>query len=293
MNINVFRYLKKTSFFLKHNRDFTFGFIILASLMIQAFIVSLFAPFDPRRWNTVPRTQPPSIKYPLGTTALGQDVFWLLTYALKNSFIISIVASAVGLIIGVMFGLLAGYSGGMIDKIILLFADTLIVTPKLPILILLASIIKKQLNMFNLGLIIAALTWGMPIRNVRSMILSLREREFSYTAQFSGSNTLSIVVFEYLPHVLPWVLSSFIGRILMAIGYEITLAVVGLSSTAEATLGTIIYWAMNYQALVRGLWWWIFAPILASVLLFISLYIVFTSITENLDPRKKIQRIQR
>jgi peptide/nickel transport system permease protein len=122
------------------------------------------------------------------------------------------------------------------------------------------------------------------------MILSLREREFIYTAYFSNMSTLKIVSREYLPHVLPWILASFIGRILGAIGLESTLAIFGLVSMTEITIGTMIFWSLHYQSLIRGVWWWISAPVMTVALLFISLYLVSTSVSEYLDPRSRIKR---
>jgi len=289
MNLKVF--IKHVWAFTRYRLGTTIGSGILLTIIILGFIVSLFAPYDPRRWNQVPRDCPPSFEHPLGTTSLGQDVFWFLTHAIRNSIILGVIGSAVGLLIGATLGLIAGYKGGTIDKVILLFADTFIILPGLPLLILLSSLVKSQLNVFTLGLIIAFLTWGPPVRNVRSIVLSLREREFTYTAIFSGLSIFKIIFSEYLPHIMPWILASFISRILMAIGMEVTLAIFGLSSLTEATLGTMIYWALQYQALLRGIWWWISTPVITIVILFLSLYLVSMGITEYLNPRARLRRI--
>jgi len=277
--------------YLKKDKQFLLGIIIFSVIFFLGFVLSLFAPFDPRRWNSVPKDMPPSLKYPLGTSSVGQDLFWYLTLAYRNSIILGFTASAVGLLIGGFLGLIAGYKGGIIEKIILFFSDTLIVLPGFPLLILIGSLIKKQLSIPLLGLIIASITWGMPVRNVRSMVLRLRETEFTYTAKFSGMSTLRIITLEYIPHISAWVLASLIGRTFMAIGMEITLAIVGLSTLSEATLGTMIYWALKYSALPRGIWWWLLDPIIASILLFVSLYLISKGINEYLDPRHKLERI--
>lgn len=279
--------VKKFGRLLRRNLSLGIGFLILASLIIFGFVVSHFAPYDPRRWGTVPKNLPPSSAYPFGTTSVGQDVFWLLSYAIKNSVILGAVASLVGLLIGLPLGLIAGYKGGLVDKVILFFADTFIILPGLPILIFAASIIKSQLDMVSLGLLIASITWGMPVRNVRSMVLSLREREFTYTALFSGNRTLKIIFYEYMPHVLPWVFASFMGRTLASMGMEVTLAIFGLSTLQEATFGTMIYWANRYQAMVRRIWWWIGSPVIFLIILFLSLYLFSVGINEQLNPRAR------
>ena len=52
------------------------------------------APDDPLAWYTAPRNQPPSWTHLLGTTSLGQDIFWLLALALRNSLILGVIVSA-------------------------------------------------------------------------------------------------------------------------------------------------------------------------------------------------------
>ncbi|RLF05025.1 MAG: ABC transporter permease [Thermoprotei archaeon] len=278
--------------FLKANKGFSVGLMILTIFIFFGFVLPVFSPYDPRNWGMVPPDKPPSLSHPLGTTTTGQDLFWLATYAIRNSMIIGVIGSAGGLAIGIILGLIAGYKGGITDRLIVLFADTFIVIPVLPLLILIGSLVKAQLNMPLLGLIIALITWGMPVRNIRSMVLSLREREFTYTALFSGSSTMRLIYAEYLPHVAYWILASFIHRVLIAIGLEVTLAIFGLSTLREATLGSMIYWAMQYQAILRGIWWWIATPVFIIILLFISLYLVSIGIAEYLNPRVRIQRLQ-
>ncbi len=277
--------------FLRHNKTFSLGLAMFMAFIILGFVYSSLAPFDPRRWNVVPRNQPPSLRYPLGTTILGQDVFWLLTWSLKNSMIIGMIGSGVGLLIGMVLGLVAGYKGGLVDRVIITLSDTFLVIPNIMIIILLASLIREQLSVPLLGLIIAFLTWSMPVRNVRSMVLSLREREFTYIAIFSGMRTIEVLFKEYMPHIFPWVSSAFINRMIGAMGTEITLAIFGLTTMDEATLGTMLYWALRYQALITGALWWILTPIVASSLLFISLYLVSMGLSEYLNPRARISRI--
>jgi peptide/nickel transport system permease protein len=76
-----------------------------------------------------------------------------------------------------------------------------------------------------------------------------------------------------------------------AIGLEITLAIIGLTNLEIPTLGTMIYWALNYQAILLGYWWWMLTPVVISVFLFIALYWTSVSISEYLDPRSRIQRV--
>jgi peptide/nickel transport system permease protein len=76
-----------------------------------------------------------------------------------------------------------------------------------------------------------------------------------------------------------------------AIGMEITLAILGLVNMDIPTLGTMLQWAIGYQAILLEFWWWILTPVVLSVLLFVALYWLSVSISEYLDPRTRIQRV--
>jgi len=276
---------------LKRDKKFLFGFVVICILAFLA-ILSFFSPYNPRSWNVVPKDRPPSLKYLLGTNSMGQDIFWNTTYALRNSFILGLTTAFVANIIGTIVGLIAGYKGGALDKVLMSINDSFIVLPSLPILIFLSFSLRDKMNMFTMGLIISMFSWPWAGKQVRAQVLSLRERDFTHTAVFSGMNMWRVVFKEHLPFVIPWVIANFINTILSALGMEISLSVLGLSSLEIPTIGTTIYWAMQYQAIFRGIWWWILTPIILSVLLFVALYMLSVSISEFLDPRTRLQRIK-
>ena len=76
-----------------------------------------------------------------------------------------------------------------------------------------------------------------------------------------------------------------------AIGMEVTLAILGLTNIEVPTIGTMIHWAVNYQSMLLGYWWWILTPVVISIFLFVALYLLSSSLSEYLDPRTRIQRI--
>ena len=78
---------------------------------------------------------------------------------------------------------------------------------------------------------------------------------------------------------------------LWSIGMEVTLSVLGLSNVTMATIGTTIFWANQHQALVAGIWWWIAAPVVLAIILFLGLYLLFSSVNEYIDPRTRLRLI--
>jgi len=59
------------------------------------------------------------------------------------------------------------------------------------------------------------------------------------------------------------------------------------------TIGVLIYWANQHTALVAGIWWWIFFPVLLVVTTFIGLFLLAVSMNEYIDPRSRLGRSER
>jgi len=269
---------------------FAFAFGVLCILMVFA-LLSFFSPYDPSRWGQVPRDLRPSAQHWLGTDSNGQDIFWTATFAVRNSLIIAVIAGVVSRIIAVIVGMVAGYKGGPWDRVLMFFSDSLLVIPLFLIIVMMAMLIRASLNLVSLGLLLAFFGWAWDARLIRSQILSLRERDFTQTAILSGTGTFKLVMNEYMPYTTPLIFSTLINNMAWAIGLEITLAILGLLDLATPTLGTMLYWAINYQAILLGRWWWVMTPITLSVALFIALYWLSVSISEYLDPRTRVQRV--
>lgn len=269
---------------------FTFSFIVLVIIVIMA-LLSAFSPYDPTLWNVVPKNNKPSAAHILGTDSNGQDIFWQATFAVRNSLIISLISGLVSRFIAILVGMVAGYKGGSIDRVLMFIGDSLLVVPLFLIFVMIAMLVRAHMNLFVLGFMLAIFGWAWDARLIRSMILSLRERDFTKTAILSGTGTVSLVLKEYIPFTTPLIFSTLINNMSFAIGLEITLAILGLVNLNIPTLGTMLNWALFSQAILLGRWWWILTPVVLSLFVFIALYWLSVSISEYLDPRTRIQRV--
>ncbi|HMN59649.1 MAG TPA: ABC transporter permease [Anaerolinea sp.] len=269
---------------------FVFSFGVLVIIVVMA-LLSFFAPYDPTLWNVVPKDMKPSSQYLLGTDSNGQDIFWQATFAVRNSLIISLIAGFVSRVIAILVGMVAGYRGGWVDRVLMFVGDSLLVIPLFLIMVMLAMLVRQFMNLVILGLMLSFFGWAWDARVIRSIILSLREREFTKTAILSGTGTVKLVLKEYMPFAMPLIFSTLINNIAWAIGLEITLAILGLVNLSIPTLGTMLNWALFYQSILLARWWWILTPVVLSLFLFIALYWMSVSISEYLDPRTRIQRV--
>jgi peptide/nickel transport system permease protein len=252
------------------------GLIITCFFLIVGFVVYYIPHVNPFTFNSYPNNLGSSSEHLLGTTSMGQDVLWLLIEAIHNSLLIGLIVATIGTVVGVLVGLLAGFAGGLLDRVLMIITDTFVVIPSLPILIMMTSLMKGGATIIVMALVLAMFAWAWPSRQIRSMALTIKERDFIHTAKFSGESTLQIVVTEILPFALSWSLSNFMNAVLSAIGSESSLAVLGLSPGNLVSLGNMIQWARNYNAILAKKWLWIGSPIVATVILFIGLFMLIT-----------------
>ncbi len=275
----------------KYNASFRVGSIMLL-IIVLLVALSFVSPYEPNERRVVPKDRPPSREYILGTNSLGQDVFWRLTAAIRNSLLVAGLAALIGRTIGVTLGSFSGYVGGTADRALSSLTESFIVLPRLPLLMLIAFILRGKLTITTLALLLGFLDWAWPSKRYRSQVLSLREEGFTQTAVFSGMRTWKVILREHVPFLIPFLLADIVSGFMWALAMEITLAILGLSDMATPTIGTMIYWAGYYQAMLARKYWWLIAPIAASTLIVVAFYLLSASLTEYLDPRTRLKRIE-
>lgn len=275
---------------LRYNIEFRIGLALVAVVFAMAGL-SFVSPYPPSDVFVVPPDVPPSAAYWFGTTSRGQDVFWELTFALRNTLAFGFAVALLSRVFSLCIGLLSGYKGGWIDRILMSVNDTFIIIPLFPVLILFYFVLRDTMSWGLLALIMACLGWAYDARLIRSVAMSLKTREFTQTSVFSGMTTGEILLREHLPYVMPIVFSTTMNNMNWSIGLEVTLSVLGFTDINTPTIGGMIYWANQHSAMVAGVWWWIAFPILFIVMAFVGLYLLAVSMNEYIDPRSRLARM--
>jgi peptide/nickel transport system permease protein len=275
---------------LKYNVEFRIG-LVLVTIVLAMALASPFAPYPAMDVYVVPPDVPPNATYWFGTTSRGQDVFWQLTLALRNTLAFGFVVALLSRLLALVIGLLSGYKGGWIDRVLMSINDTFIVIPLFPILILFYFVLRDSMSWLLLAVIMASLGWAYDARLIRSVAMSLKTREFTQTSIFSGMTTREILVREHLPYVMPIVFSTTMNNMNWSIGLEVTLSVLGFTDINTPTVGGMIYWANQHTAMVAGVWWWIVFPVAFIVMAFVGLFLLAVSMNEYIDPRSLLARV--
>jgi len=275
---------------IRYNIEFAIGLVLVSIIVIFA-LLSFVSPVDTTLIYLVPPDMPPSWQYWFGTNSRGQDLFWQMSTAMRNSLTFGIIVAVLSRIISLTVGLLSGYVGGWLDRVLMFINDIFVAVPIFPVLVLFYFVLRNNLDSLTLALIMACFGWPFDARLIRSVALGLKHREFTRHAVFAGMSTPKILLQEHLPYVMPIVFSTFMANMLWSIGLEVTLAVLGFTNINNPTIGTTLYWANNHSAMVVGVWWWIVIPVVLLVAAFIGLFLLAVSMNEYIDPRSRLRRM--
>jgi peptide/nickel transport system permease protein len=269
---------------LVRNRRFTVGLLLFLIMLAAALVATAAVAPEMRRTGAYIPRQPPSNEVILGTDSLGRSVAVQLTEAIPNSVLVGLLAATIGTVLGALIGFTSGYFGGWLDAVLRILIDVFLSVPSLLFLILLASLVRG-VNVTTMAIIIGIFAWAWPARQVRAQVLSLKERGFVEVARMSGMGGMEVIVFELMPHMLPWLGANFVNAFISAVLAESGLSILGLGPQQQMTLGMMVYWALNYGAILQNLWWWWSTPVLVLMILFFCLYLVHLGFDEVSNPR--------
>lgn len=253
---------------------------VIAALVLAALVGPLVWTWPASAIDTQAFLVPPSWTHPFGTTRAGQDVLALTLNGLGKSLLIGLLAALVSTALAAVVGASAAYLGGWYERAMLWIVDLLLV---IPAFFLIAIVVRStEASWPVLAVLLAAFAWPVSARVVRTMSLSLRERQYVMAARFAGLSPARII----FAHLLPNVGSLLIVDLTLGIGYAI-LAEAGLSyfgfgvQTPDTSLGTLI---SEGSLMIDTFGWVFFAPASVLVVLVLCVNAVGDGLRDALDP---------
>lgn len=243
---------------IRRNRKATTGVLILLFFLVLAVFPGQIAPDNPSATIFKPALGPSTAHW-LGTTAYGQDVFSQLVWGTRQSLIIAFAVGGLATAISVIIGVSAAYLGGITDGLLSLVTDVLLVIPIFPLIIVIAAYLRNAGTVVII-IVLGALGWSYGARQLRSQVLSLRNRDFLESARVRGERKLYIILVEILPTMTSLIVASFLGTAVYAVLTAAGLQFVGLGDPSSQSWGTMLYWAENNEALGAGMPLWAIMP---------------------------------
>jgi len=268
------------------------GIGILITFVVVAIVGPIFLPYA---FDSIPKPdqrvfigRSPSLAHPFGETGtLQRDVLTLVVNGARTSLLIGFSSMAIGVTIGTIVGSIAGYLGGFVDNILMRTVDVMLSLPTLFVILVVARFFKDQRdNVWSIVLVFGLFSWMGVSRLVRSLFLSIREREFVEAARAVGVRDRRII----FKHILPNALSPIVVAATLIIAGNIIgeafVSFLGFGvNPINPTWGNILSNALTF--IPQGNWWWPLFPGLAIILTVLAVNFVGDGLRDAFDPRSR------
>ena len=208
-------------------------------------VLAIFGPKVLTEWDYTELDQTaflqgPSWSHKLGTTQAGRDVLAMSLQGLRVSMLISLVVGVGATTIAAIVGSFAAYFGGWLERVSLWTIDLLLVLPAFLIIALFMRNINSHLAIW-LAFWLMFLSWMLSARIVRSLTMSVRDREYVTAAKYMGVRGPTIIVRHILPNVASLLIIDATLAIAAAVIAETSLSFFGFGiRSPEVSLGTVI-----------------------------------------------------
>jgi peptide/nickel transport system permease protein len=252
-------------------------------LVLLAIIGPAIAPYNPIASSLSSRLLAPSAQHPFGTDDLGRDVLSRVLYGARLDFQMGLVAVAIGFGVGALGGLMSGFYGGVVDTIIMGVTDILLAFPYLLLGLVVVTALGTGLT--NAMIAIGIVYVPQYVRLIRSMVLSIKSKDFVLAARALGASDTRIM----LRHILVNAFAPIIVQSSLNFGAAIVTAA-GFSFLGLGAQPPIPEWGRmltDGRGVLRQAPWATTAPGLAILVTAVAFNVLGDSLRDVLDPRLK------
>src|SRR6202008_1820068 len=141
-----------------------------------------------------------SLAHWLGTDNFGRDVLARLIWGTRIDLMMGFFGVLFPFVIGVTIGAVAGYSGGIVDAVLMRLLDVTISFPFFVLIIAIVATLGPGLISFYIAL--ALVGWVSYARLVRSRVIVLKHADFVMAARSLGFRGPRIHFCPILPHAI-------------------------------------------------------------------------------------------
>ncbi len=266
----------------RRNKAAVAGLAIFVLLALLALVGPFLTHWKYDDLDFLALKQPPSAKHWLGTDIVGADMFALAVRGLGRSLLIGVIASLGITVIAAFVGTAIAYFEGWREKVGVWIIDMLLV---IPTFFLLAIMVKGATGTSGWLWLTAALTifgWVGYSRILRSIALSLREREYISAAKFMGVPAFTILRRHMIPNLGSILIIQTVLGVVYAVQAETGLSFLGFGiNPPDTSLGVLI--RAGSGTLLTAPWMFLEPAALLLALCF-SMTMVGDGLRDALDP---------
>jgi len=177
-----------------------FGLILVVMMVLSAVLASWVIPYDPTALDILHRLEPPSTTHFMGTDQLGRDVFSRVIMGGRIALKVALVSISLALSCGLVLGLIAGYGPPWVDRLMILFFDTIRSFPTIIFALAVVTLVGPSMETVILVVIITTIpVYG---RIVRAQAQSMKNNEFILAERSMGAGMPRILAVHMLPNII-------------------------------------------------------------------------------------------
>jgi peptide/nickel transport system permease protein len=264
------------------NRLGIVGLGIVVAVTAFCFLGPLVYHSDQIHANILLTNRAPGRGHPLGTDANGFDILGRLMVGGQSALEISFAVALVATSFGTLWGAVSGFTGGVLDAIMMRIVDVVIAVPAIFLLIYLATVFRPTVPL--LIIVLSLLSWLGPARLVRGETLSLRTREFVEAVRAAGGRSSRIVGRHIIPNTLGTISVNATFQVADAIIILATLSFLGFGLPPPAvSWGGMLSQGTTY--LLDGYWWEVYPAGLIVMATVVAFNFVGDALRDSFDAR--------
>ncbi|MEV6036789.1 ABC transporter permease [Nonomuraea sp. NPDC052116] len=263
------------------NKQARYGIVALFALVLLAYVGPYFGSYDWTDKDFMAFLSAPDADHWWGTTSIGQDMYAVTLRGMQKSIIIGLLVALIATGLAAVVGAFAGYFGGWADRLLMWWVDLLLVLPSFLIIAIVSPRLKDATWLWFVVLL-AAFSWMITSRVVRSMTLALREREYVLAAVYMGIPRWKIIFRHIVPNLSSLLIIDATLNVSGAIIGEAALSFFGFGiQPPDVSLGTLI--AEGSRNATGYPWLFVFpAGLLVAMVLAVNL--IGDGLRDALDP---------
>jgi peptide/nickel transport system permease protein len=263
------------------------GAVLVAVVLILAIAAPLAAIHNPQTQDVRNATKPPAFlaggnwDHPLGTDALGRDLWARIVYGLRTSLVISVLAVMLAVLVGMTVGVVAGYFGGIAETALMRLTDVQMAFPFIILAIAILSVTKP--GPLVLVLVLSLASWPIYARVIRTLVIVDSQADYVLVAKAMGASHWRVIGRYLLRNLLLGVVIMSTLDIATIIVLEALLGFIGLGiQPPTPSLGNIMADGKGYLPL--GKWWITTLPGVAILITLLGLNLLGDALQSKLDP---------